>query len=286
MTPDQALGLLEQLPLVSDIKHYIVAQEPHLDGSLHLHCYLNYHKKVQWGPHRWDLNDGQTVYHGNYQKANSWRAVARYVTKGANYISNFDVEAAGLKKNSGRLLNKRILESDLTDLVDDDVIPICQLKKLHENKELYFRLKAPVLPACLGQVPNRLGLILPLYEAKQRHYWFWSTGPNTGKTTFLMELADKHPCYWYNYLEIYQPVHKGTQFILMDEYTSPHLKLTVLNAICDGTHQYPVKNSSPVQIRGAVVLVCSNKPPEEVYTSPASWDLIKARFRVFELKPR
>ena len=46
--------------------------------------------------------------------------VKAYCMKGGNFISSFDVDAATRKKSCGRALNKRLLEEDLTDLVQEE----------------------------------------------------------------------------------------------------------------------------------------------------------------------
>ena len=62
-------------------------------------------KKVEWGARKWDIDD----HHGDYQQAKCWKAAEKYCQKDGDYISNFDVNAAGNKKDSGRALNKRLL---------------------------------------------------------------------------------------------------------------------------------------------------------------------------------
>ena len=85
----------------------------------------------------------------------------------------------------------------------------------------------------------------------------------------------------YAYGETFQTMHTGTQFVLLDEYSKAHLQVTQLNQMCDGTWAYPVKQSSATTLDEPVVIVCSNKPPEDVY--PNFYFLVLARFRVFEL---
>lgn len=255
----------------------MVCRELHQDGHPHAHAFVKYERKVEWGSSKWDI-DG---HHGDYQVAKCWRAVENYCRKGGNYISNFDVDAAASKRACGRLLNKRLLNEDLADLVAEELVPLQDYLKLKACKEAYFKDIAPALPRCLGFIPNALGHLLPMVDGKCRHYWLWSRGPNTGKTTFLKSVASAHPSHWYCYAETFQNLHPGTQFVLLDEYTVPHLKTTTLNQMCDGTYPYPCKGGVTVQLPDVVILVCSNKPPEEVY--PNDHPLIKARFRPIEL---
>ena len=80
----------------------------------------------------------------------------------------------------------------------------------------------------------------------------------------------------YAYGETFQTMHTGTQFVLLTNTQKPISKL--LNSIkCDGTWVYPVKQSSATTLDEPVVIVCSNKPPEDVY--PNFYFLVLARFR-------
>lgn len=80
--PEEALSLLQdRIP----IKDYIIAQETHQDGSLHLHCYLYLDRKVNVrDPSSLDLR----CHHGNYQTCRSRAAVMKYVKKDGHYITN------------------------------------------------------------------------------------------------------------------------------------------------------------------------------------------------------
>lgn len=242
-----------------------------------MHAFIKYAKKTEFAPHKWDLDS----YHGNYQTARSWQAVKTYCMKGGNFISSFDVEAASKKKTCGRDLNKRIIEEDLTDLVLEGEVHIKDFLRYKANKEAFLRELSRQKPLCNGYIPNDFGLILTMETGKQRHLWIWSSGPNKGKTTFLMQLKDKFPCYMYSFSEIYQSPTKDTQFVLMDEYTKAHLPLTQLNQMADGTWAYPVKGAPSVTLNSPTLVICSNRHPKDVYTN--YFDLLLARFRVFEL---
>jgi len=89
-----------------------------------------------------------------------------------------------------------------------------------------------------------------------------------------------HPCFWYNQAEKYQAAHPDHQFVLLDEYSTAKLTITDLNQMCDSTYQYPVKGGTPVTLKNAIVLLCGNKPPTEVYTTESNWPLINARFNL------
>lgn len=270
--------MLQALPISSEIIEYIVAQEPHKDGGLHIHAFLKYEKKVAFGGRRWDIGG----FHGNYLPAKSWDAVRQYVTKGSNFISNIDTDAAARKKACGRELNKRLLTEDLADLVDEGVLPLKQLISVMANREVYRTLRSPTLPRAEGFIPNCLGVTLLLdVHPKQRHYWIWSTAPNKGKTTFLKELTAAHPCYWYAYLETFQDPHPDTQFVILDEYSTASITATQLNQMADCTHKYPFKGGPSRQLHRATLIVCGNRSIVQVY--PNVHELIKARFVEIEL---
>jgi hypothetical protein len=62
-------------------KEYLICQELHADGNLHLHCYFKAAKKYNLRDPRFlDLmSEDGTVYHGNYQSVRSAAAVKKYV---------------------------------------------------------------------------------------------------------------------------------------------------------------------------------------------------------------
>lgn len=92
--PSRCLVHLKEIYGLPPIKEYVVCTELHKDGYPHLHAFIRYERKVSFQPRRWDLES----YHGFYEPARSWNAVAGYVRKGGNFIANFDVDAARSKK--------------------------------------------------------------------------------------------------------------------------------------------------------------------------------------------
>lgn len=96
LTPTEAhqqiLTLVEGKGAV--LKEWIVAQETHQSGDLHLHLYLKLEAPLSIkDPLFFDLisTDGMTMYHGDYRSCRSQKAVQKYVTKEGNYISNMDL---------------------------------------------------------------------------------------------------------------------------------------------------------------------------------------------------
>lgn len=134
-----------------------------------------------------------------------------------------------------------------------------------------------------GQIPNPWGFNLTIYPPviKKRHYWLYSSEPNTGKTTFLEKLNDMAPCYFFCVEEKYQTVKELVQFVLFDEYSRPILKGTELNSICDGNFNYIVKGSKPIKLKKPTIIVCGNKSLAQVY--PQFQVYLRERFNEMEV---
>ena len=67
----------------------------------------------------------------------------------------------------------------------------------------------------------------------------------------------------------------------MDEFTTPDLKVSSLNSMCDGNYMYPVKGSSSTKLKKPYLVVCGNRNPAELY--PNAWKYLEARFNVIDL---
>lgn len=277
LQPQEALEILRQVPTSSPIVEYVVAQEPHKDGNPHLHAFIRYEKKTEWGSRKWDLGP----WHGNYQTARAWYAVKAYCTKRGNFIASFDVNAAQRKKSCGRDLNKRLIEESLVGLVEEGDVLLKDYVRLKACKEAFLRDRQRLKPRAEGFIPNNFNLLFPVSQGKQRHFWIWSEAPNKGKTTFLVSLDQSFPCYWYSFSEAFQSPCQDTQFVLLDEYSKANLTATQLNQMCDGSWSYPVKGCSAIRLEAPIVVVCSNKSPQDVY--PNCFAFVLARFQVFNL---
>lgn len=266
------------------IVQYVIAQEKHEDGSPHLHAYIKFSKKID--------RDGCKLfdYHGFHpnieSKIKSINAVKKYVKKDNNYIE-YGINCAekfkaadGKKKYIGSEL---IGGARLVDVVKENPELIFEYGSIQRNLDLYFTDLARDKPTCADAIPNPWGLEMNILKCKQKHYWVWSKEPNLGKTTsFLLPLMESYRCTMYSYQENFQNIYSDSQFLLFDEYSSAHLKVTQLNQMCDGTYQFPRKGGSPVVCKDITLIICGNKHPKDIYTT--TFDYIAARFNVFELK--
>lgn len=261
------------------IKQIVVSRELHEDGHPHVHVYLYLEDRFNCKSAAfWDI----LGYHGNYQAAKSLKAVQNYIKKDGDFVQEgIDyVQEVKAISNHRAILGKRFLDGE-------DPLEVIQ-----ENPELFFMAasikvnlaaidswRKPTLSRCTGFIPNTWGQILTIQPScvKQRHYWFWSSGPNMGKTNFLKAIAKDYPSFWYSCAEPFQTSSPHAQFVLIDEYSRGILTVTQLNQMCDGTYQYPVKGSSSFSLPDSIIMVCGNKSPLEIY-SEEHHELIKARF--------
>jgi len=279
--PELVYQLLDELPFSSKIVEYIIATEKHEDGTPHIHAYLKYDNKVQFGKTRWDLVVDGVRYHGNYQACDKWQNVAKYCIKDGDYKTNFDIHAALNKKSCMRERNMMFLTRPLPELVQEGHLDILKYIQAKANIAAYRQDSDPVLPRAVGFIPNTWNLELPIKDDKCRHYWFWSERPNRGKTTFLKNLDSLYPCYWMNFGEKYQHLHPQTQFVFLDEYSTARMLCTEINSMCDGKYPYSQKNLPSITLADPIIIICSNRAPEEVY--PNKIELIRARFTFFNL---
>lgn len=193
-----------------------------------------------------------------------------------------ETEAKAAKK---KVLGKRLIQGEnLLDIVEENPEMLFELKRIQGNLEVYHQLKARQKPDCGDFIENNWDILMHYDDHasgnKKRHWWIWSTEPNRGKTKFLERCDANYRCSWYNKSEVYQQVHQDSQFILVDEYTTPDLKVTVLNQMCDGHYPYPVKGGAPINSK-ANLIICGNKSPAEMY--PNAWKYVEARFNVLNL---
>lgn len=272
--------LLALKGLCPNWKYIIVCEENHEDGQPHLHavCQMKSRKDII-NPRFFDL----LTFHPKIESCKDVEASIDYVKKDNVYIEEGTPSLPAKKKK--KLTNIEILAMDTVEAVEKDVISWKDAAKLEATKLLMANLKASALPIMENFILHSWdGLDLPLLQrpVKQRHYWLWSDRPNKGKTTFLQTLDEKARCSFYTTLEKYQVVRQDSQFVLFDEFAKGNsVKITVLNAICDGTFKYPVKGGKPTCPKFPTILICSNFQIHDIY--PNSNGRVEARFVEIDL---
>lgn len=133
--------LLKAFPSFSShpVDEYVVCQEPHEDGSPHLHAFVKFAAKVVLDKKgtRFDF----LGYHGHYEVAKSWRAVQAYCKKGGNFIANISIESA-LEKKAKRSV-EILTRSDVKTLVEDGTIGALQLVQAQKARQAWALLEDP-----------------------------------------------------------------------------------------------------------------------------------------------
>ena len=191
-------------------------------------------------------------------------------------------EEQAARNGHRKILGKRLMDGeDLMTVIQDDTALIFDYKKIKANVEAYRLDLARQIARVTEYSFYYPDKVIPYdLTQKKKHLWYWSDGPNYGKTTHLKMHDKKYLCSWYNYSEKFQNIATDSQFLLMDEYTKPHLFATDLNQMCDGTFQYPSKGGNAVRVE-MILIVCSNAPPHYVY--PKAFPFIEARFNIVKL---
>ena len=262
---------------------YVIAQETHQDGSLHLHaliCVISGRGVDTRNPNYWDFNG----CHGNYKPAANPAGLWDYLHKeDQNPLKNCDHDdlrgAHSLaQKGTRALIGKRLLED--TPL-DDVVVEYPQLlfgyKRLKEDLKA-FQDGKKVYAEMPGFLPNPWGfLICPASAAKRRHYWIYSRNPNRGKTTWARTL-EQYGGYIKSSDFSYWGVCGRETLIIFDDYNTAGLKFNALNQICDGSYEYRVFMGGLLKLNRPLCIVLSNTTIEELY--PNMYPLLLARFIV------
>lgn len=207
---EEALTLLENLAAgwQNKIKNYVIAEETHMDGSPHLHAYLQMDKVLETV--RPDFADLKAInqmevmnYHGNYQSVRSVQNVIRYCAKKDDYITNFrDDEMQKFKKISKTEMAMREAMDGraLAEIIDENPTLLTMIGKIQKALTIYKSLKAD--PPKKKQVCGK-----------------WIFGPTgMGKSHFVREMHPEKDIYlkgrhkwWDNYA--------GQPIVLIEEMT-------------------------------------------------------------------
>jgi len=265
------------------IENYVYAKEQHEDGTPHFHVYLSLtHRLDTQNPKFWDIMGR----HGNYQIAIRYRQVILYCKKGKDFISNIPDEKLVLsKEEKNKQLFDLAIQHGTPYLLENGLISLKEYAWVNSGLELY---KKQVVKDPREDLPDRLpnnwnkDLNVNL-DIKKCHYWIWSTEPNKGKTTFLLELQRNYRVEGWNLFENFQStISPSTEVIYFDEFRG-QVKISLLNSLCDGTLQIPRKGLPSLKLdTKPLIIICGNIPPEKCYKEHLL-EYIYARFNIIEL---
>lgn len=264
----------------------VVAAEKHADGTPHLHAFIRLFSKKNFKNADFaDLVFGDQRYHGNYQSSRHPTATEKYVTKGGDFIANYEpnkpVEKSLRSWAATEIIGKK---RKLPDLVAEQPRLIFGYQRLQDDVNAYNRdLEAGQVQQFPVWLPNPWGLVLPSFKkGKQRHYWLWSVRPNVGKSyLFARPLAEEFGARIQCGEFTYWNVSSSTRCVILDEYNTAGLRYSALNSMCDGTYLYRRFREGVVQLGNPLIIVLSNQSISSLY--PFMNELLYARFKEIKL---
>ena len=263
---EQVLRLLEPLGL----KHYVIAEEKHKDGSPHIHAYVKLEEKIRFKENYFDLIDLGETYHGHYESVRNYDSVVAYCTKEENYIANVDIKA---RKEHRSKLTPNDFAKDPIDLLEEGKISFMQLNNFLKNQDTWKMLMNKRKPP-----PEKM-------PEKRRHQWVYGES-NTGKTSYLRSMMDPQS-------ETYQEGgwfqipynndwkgYAGEKNLYCDEFKG-QLTIQQLNLICDGGAKMNTKGGTTQLDWECKVWICSNFSIGSCYKNTDK-DLLMCLYNRFE----
>lgn len=127
--------LLASLTATMDLLEYVIAEEKHKDGGLHLHAYVKLREgiKTSQAPEVFNVLDKT----GNYQVVRSCKNVIKYVKKEDDYISNFDLDKYLAKK--GKVTSTTLRTYSTIEALDEGIIGLNSIKAYEFARSLAIK---------------------------------------------------------------------------------------------------------------------------------------------------
>ena len=115
---------LEQLKSkIKHIEYYLVGEEKHEDGGVHIHCFFELRTSFDTSNVNYlDLNFESVEYHGNYQVGKRKNSLIEYIIKDGNYITNMT-----LPVKNGKLLKP-----------EEHLFNVCAEEGLHKTRDVLY----------------------------------------------------------------------------------------------------------------------------------------------------
>lgn len=235
------------------IVEYVICQEKHKNGDLHLHAFIKLDKRIRFSSTLFDFIFDKKDYHGHYEIAKSWRSVKDYIVKDGNYITNINIENA--KNGHSKKIGVKELEMDALELLENGIITGFQLNNFIKNQNVYRLLKRK---REIESEPYNLEL------NKKRHYWYYGES-NTGKTYALWKMINENPKNWFQIPDNNDWIgYNNEKNLFFDEFRG-QLTIQELNRICDGGKKVNVKGGTTVLNKECVVYIISNFNIQDCY---------------------
>lgn len=290
----EALGLLGRKLEDYIIEDYLVAQELHKDGKTHLHMYIKLNKVFDSkNPECLDLLN----FHGHYKSCSKTEGWISYLLKeDTEPLMSQDFKlwvknsAAHKKRNANQEKYETLMrigphkmckQGDFApNMINQWVKAYETLQALEAQEQMAAKEELP------DELPNTWGIRLQINtDKKQCHFWIYSTKPNFGKTTFMLDMLARYRASQYNTGELYQnQISKDTELVIFDEFTGG-IPVCKLNQICDGTFLFPQKfGLKPTMLnQKPLVIILGNRAPEECYEEK-HLSVLMARFNLIDLE--
>lgn len=276
-----------------NLKEYLIVQEVHKDGELHIHCYIQLNKKIDYNnPNCLDIID----FHGSYESMKNKQKTIEYLLKedtkplgSCNWSEWLMLSKTHQKRQNNLDKFNYVMENGLAKAVETGNIALVQLPQYQKAVDIYKILNDKddrmELPQKL-ETPWNLPLNINL-DLKKCHYWIYSTKSNYGKTTYAQELIKNYKAQTWNSEEKYQPhIVRTTEMIIMDEFSQRNcLTISVLNMLMDGTIYITAKGVNAWKLdQKPLVIIFSNFSPIEIYSKTPNLPNLLARITIINLE--
>jgi len=281
--PDEIFKFLnDKRPL----RYWSIGQEHHQDGGLHVHAYVEYVDKLDIiNPRYWDYKG----FHPNILRVvKTWQKACNYTRKeNGNVVTNIDLEliSENQKKNT---LKDEILPmveegKSLLEIYETDKAFVSRNKRVITEMielERQFKRKKEITETEQVKELEFWGRKIKIEDTsvKKRHLWIWSTNTDRGKSTFCNMLIDKKLGVRLSNKEIYQKktLETNLQFYILDPFNGGVYNYADLEAICDGSFDFPVKSQDPICLGLKHIVICANQSIMDRF--PNKYDILLARF--------
>jgi len=268
LTPDVMLEESRKWGFNQEV--YLIAQEQHLDGTYHLHCYFRFdHKLNIKNPRRFDVTNNGETYHPNIQTPRSPEAVIKYVTKDGKYVTNMSqttIEKAQLKNVKVGDLYQQAMEKAKVDF--DEGWAVLQHSKTYRDLAVHGEAIERNLRRAKRQKTT------PKYTLDQFEVTFeWDKtktlvlyGPtNTGKTSLAKALLPN--ALFVRHVDALKEYKSGAYVgIIFDDMSFKHwpreAQIHLLDT--DNVSQINVKHGIAVIPEGTPRLITTNMAPNEI----------------------